>query len=203
MISGSLSPRQDASSGCEWRNGLHIGRVAASILNKQSRAADKGWSSSLGAGRGANNSSPLKHNHVTNQTQKPRNLTEKWVGDAWTGSIWLRTGTDGRLLWMWWWTIGFHIMPGISWLSEDLLASQKGLCSMEFLICDKLNEGLFNVNTKSDKKFVLEKITLAQLCNIDPIFTKPKVRWGADFIFPGWYKLGFDFIHPEDVGNRF
>jgi len=28
------------------------------ILNKQSRTADKGWSSSLGVGRGANNSSP-------------------------------------------------------------------------------------------------------------------------------------------------
>jgi hypothetical protein len=33
-------------------------RVAANILNKQSRTADKGWSSSLGVGRGANNSSP-------------------------------------------------------------------------------------------------------------------------------------------------
>jgi len=25
-ISGSLSPRQGASSGCGWRNGLHYGR---------------------------------------------------------------------------------------------------------------------------------------------------------------------------------
>jgi hypothetical protein len=31
-------------------------RVAANILNKQSRTADEGWSSSLGVGRGANNS---------------------------------------------------------------------------------------------------------------------------------------------------
>jgi len=37
-----------------------ICRVAANILNKQSRTADKGWSSSLGFGRGANNSSLLK-----------------------------------------------------------------------------------------------------------------------------------------------
>jgi hypothetical protein len=51
MISGSLSPRHGASSGCGWR-------VAANILNKQSRTANKGWSSSLGVGRGANNSSP-------------------------------------------------------------------------------------------------------------------------------------------------
>jgi len=32
--------------------------VAANILNKQSQTADTRWSSSLGIGRGANNSSP-------------------------------------------------------------------------------------------------------------------------------------------------
>ena len=37
---------------------LPVWRVAANILNKQSRIADKGWSSSLGFGRSANNSSP-------------------------------------------------------------------------------------------------------------------------------------------------
>ena len=36
---------------------LPIWRVGANILNKQSRTADKGWSSSLGVRRGANNSS--------------------------------------------------------------------------------------------------------------------------------------------------
>jgi hypothetical protein len=35
-----------------------IRREAANTLNKQSRTADEGWSSSLGVGRGANNSSP-------------------------------------------------------------------------------------------------------------------------------------------------
>jgi hypothetical protein len=39
-------------------NGLQIWRVAANILNKQSRRADKGWSSILRIGRGANNNSP-------------------------------------------------------------------------------------------------------------------------------------------------
>jgi hypothetical protein len=39
-------------------NGLQIWRVAANILHKQSRTAEKGWFSSLGFGRGANNSSP-------------------------------------------------------------------------------------------------------------------------------------------------
>jgi len=33
--------------------GTQIWRVAANILNKQSRTANKGWSSCLGVGRGA------------------------------------------------------------------------------------------------------------------------------------------------------
>jgi hypothetical protein len=37
-----------------------ICRVAANIANKHSRTTDKGWSSSLGVGRDANNSSLLK-----------------------------------------------------------------------------------------------------------------------------------------------
>jgi hypothetical protein len=49
---------------------------------------------------------------------------------AWTGSIWLRIGTGGGLLWRRWWTFGFHKMRGISWVAEDVLGSQEGLCSM-------------------------------------------------------------------------
>jgi hypothetical protein len=41
-------------------DGLQIWRVSANILNKQLRTADKGWSSSLGAGRWANDSSQKK-----------------------------------------------------------------------------------------------------------------------------------------------
>jgi hypothetical protein len=37
---------------------LQLWRVAANILNKQSRTAERGWSCSLVVGRGANNSSP-------------------------------------------------------------------------------------------------------------------------------------------------
>jgi hypothetical protein len=37
---------------------LQVWRVAANMFNKQSRTADKEWSSSLGVGCGANNSSP-------------------------------------------------------------------------------------------------------------------------------------------------
>jgi hypothetical protein len=49
---------------------------------------------------------------------------------AWTGLICFRMGTGGWLLWMWEWTFGFHEMQRISWLAEDMLASQ-GLCCME------------------------------------------------------------------------
>jgi hypothetical protein len=36
-------------------DGLQVWRVAANILNKQSRTADKGWSSMCGVGSGFNN----------------------------------------------------------------------------------------------------------------------------------------------------
>jgi hypothetical protein len=39
-------------------DGLQIWTVAANMLNKQSRTADSGWSSSLGVGRGAKNPPP-------------------------------------------------------------------------------------------------------------------------------------------------
>jgi hypothetical protein len=39
-------------------DGLQIWKVAVNTLNKQSRTADKGWSFSLGTGRGAKKSSP-------------------------------------------------------------------------------------------------------------------------------------------------
>jgi hypothetical protein len=39
-------------------DGLQIWRVPANILDKQSRTADSGWSSSLRVGRGANNPPP-------------------------------------------------------------------------------------------------------------------------------------------------
>jgi hypothetical protein len=50
----SMARPQVADGG----NTHEVWRVAANILIKQSRTADKGWSSSWGVGRGANNSSP-------------------------------------------------------------------------------------------------------------------------------------------------
>jgi hypothetical protein len=43
-------PRHGTSSRCTWRR-----RVAANVLNTQLRTVDKGWSSSAGVKRGANN----------------------------------------------------------------------------------------------------------------------------------------------------
>jgi hypothetical protein len=40
------------------RDSLQLRKLAANIMNKQPRTNDKGWSSSLGVGRGANNPSP-------------------------------------------------------------------------------------------------------------------------------------------------
>ena len=57
---GPLSPQHGASSDCGWRDALQIWGVAADIVNKQSRAASKGWSSILRVGRGVNNSSPYE-----------------------------------------------------------------------------------------------------------------------------------------------
>jgi hypothetical protein len=41
------------------------------ILNKESRTADKGWSSSLGVGRGASNPSPQELNRFYESNRKP------------------------------------------------------------------------------------------------------------------------------------
>jgi hypothetical protein len=42
-------------------------------------------------------------------------------------------GTGDRLLWTRQWTFGFHKMRGISWLAEELLASQKGFIYMQLI----------------------------------------------------------------------
>jgi hypothetical protein len=44
-------------------------------------------------------------------------LTDVGGGGAWTGSIRLRIGTGRWLLWIQWWTFGFHKVRGISWVA--------------------------------------------------------------------------------------
>jgi hypothetical protein len=52
---------------------------------------------------------------------------------AWTGLLWLRIGTGGGRLWMREELSG-SLNAGISWLAEDLLVSQEGLCSMDLVL---------------------------------------------------------------------
>ena len=56
-----------------------IWRVAANKLNKQSMTADKGWSSSLGVGRGANNSSPWKRKLLRNTHRRDASSGDKTI----------------------------------------------------------------------------------------------------------------------------
>ena len=58
-------------------------------------------------------------------------ILRQWDLGVWTGSSWLGIVTGCGHLWMRWWAFGFHKMRGISWLAENRLASQEGLCSME------------------------------------------------------------------------
>jgi hypothetical protein len=74
MLDGSLSPQHVASSGCGWRDGLQLWRVAANILNKQWRANDRGRSSS-GLGMRLT-TSHLKNSLVTKHLTEPRAWTD-------------------------------------------------------------------------------------------------------------------------------
>lgn len=53
--------------------GLQIWRVAANMLNRKSRAADKGWSSRLVVGR-ATNDSPLRKASMREMSLKASDL---------------------------------------------------------------------------------------------------------------------------------
>jgi hypothetical protein len=70
-----LSPGTARHRVADIGDGLQIWRVAANILNKQSRTADRGWPSSFGVGRGANNPSLLKPICVAKYLQGHR----KWM----------------------------------------------------------------------------------------------------------------------------
>ena len=115
--------------------------VAANVLNKQWRTADKGWSFSLGGKARCWQRLTITKDTYTKCTHEPRTWTDtlvrhkrrktdNWDVGMWTGSSWLRIGTGGRHLWMRYWTFGFHTMRGNSWLAENRLAYQEGLCCM-------------------------------------------------------------------------
>ena len=56
-----------------------MGGVAANKLNKQSRTADKGWSSSLGVEGGANHASPWKKNMLRNTHRQDASSGDKTI----------------------------------------------------------------------------------------------------------------------------
>ena len=91
-----------------------IWMIAANILNKQSRTADKGWSSSLGGSARCCQLRIVKTGYVTKHEHLPRGWTDILVRPkqgkrdmkfgkmdlqdvgcevVWTGSSWLRIGT--------------------------------------------------------------------------------------------------------------
>jgi hypothetical protein len=114
-------------------DGLQIWRVAANILNEQSRTADSGWSSSLGVGRWVT-TLPRKTQYLLRTTTHSlgtgritwHNLsTGKWIlgtlaWGVWIGFDCLRTGAGGRLLWVRWWIFGF-LRHGVSYLAKERL----------------------------------------------------------------------------------
>jgi len=55
MVCVSLSPRLSRPPVADGPDGLQVWRIAANILNKQSRTSDRGWSSSLRVGQEAKN----------------------------------------------------------------------------------------------------------------------------------------------------
>ena len=77
-----------------------VRRVAANILNKQSRTADKGWSSSLGVGRSVYNSPTLEPtlSRIMNTCLEPGLILCYDLSNergTWIGSSWLMIETGG------------------------------------------------------------------------------------------------------------
>ena len=60
-----------------------------------------------------------------------KRILKKSFGRSWTGLIWLRIGTGVALMWAQYWTFGFRKLRWISWIAEELLASQEGFCYVE------------------------------------------------------------------------
>jgi len=126
LISGSLSPRHGASSGCGWRNGLYYGRQLRIYRNSSRRQPSRGGPPAWGLGEVLTTLTVKKNAYVTKHEHVPRTCTDTLV---WPKQLRIRTG--GGHVWMLKRTFGFHKMRGISWLAENRLASQEGLCSME------------------------------------------------------------------------
>jgi hypothetical protein len=67
--------------------------------------------------------------------------------DGRIGSMWLRIGTGGGLMWTRWWTSGFHKMLGSSRVAAQLATSQKGLSSMSEWATQLSQDGAVGIAT--------------------------------------------------------
>jgi hypothetical protein len=131
LISGSLSPRHGASSGCGWRNDLHTW-IAANILSSRGQST-RGGPPAWGFGDALttpHRKTFIMSRHVqrslgirlilrydlSNGNDMKMDLREIGWG-SWAGSTWLRIGARGGLLWMLGRTFGFRKMQRISWMA--------------------------------------------------------------------------------------
>jgi hypothetical protein len=102
---------------------LQVWKEAANILHRQSQTADQGWSSSLGVGRGAHNSSPLQISLLRKFTRS----IGPWVIIILSGVRLSQLGTsatvwpivpapDDRWWWLWnnWWNEDWQGNPKFS-----------------------------------------------------------------------------------------
>jgi hypothetical protein len=80
--------------------------------------------------------------------------------------MWLRKGTGGGHLRTRQSTFATHQMRGISCLSEGLLASQEGLCSMELVTLEQRLSNFFQVGTTFISQNVLRTILLLNVLSI-------------------------------------
>jgi hypothetical protein len=61
-----------------------------------------------------------------------RRIAKKWGVKLWTGYEWLRTGSSGGHVWTrWQWTLGLRKRRRISWVAEQVSASEERFWYME------------------------------------------------------------------------
>jgi hypothetical protein len=85
----------------DGEDGLQIRKVDVNVLNKQKRTDNSGWYSILGVERRANNSTPLKIQHVTKCYTGPRNFVTTYKKEnryfkdvGWEGIDWIHLARD-------------------------------------------------------------------------------------------------------------
>jgi hypothetical protein len=134
----------------------------------------------------------------------------------WIGFVWLRIRIDRELLWTRQWTSGLNKFIGMSWLTEQALASQEQLCSMESVVWKTLRvHNLYFspniINLTSWSWALLEKLPVVQLLQNFPAFYGTRrfitvftrgLHWSLSWARsiqttpPHVSKIHFNIIHP-------